>query len=67
MKPHCEITKSCALCEIGRISPDGKSVLCTKNGIMAKSDVCKKFRYDPLKREPQLPKKQKFEQKDFDL
>ncbi len=67
MKPRCEITKCCALCEIGRPSPDGGSVLCTKNGVMARTDICRKFRYDPLKRDPELPKKQKFEQSDFDL
>lgn len=67
MKAYSEITKCCALCEIGRLSPDGGSVLCTKNGVMAKSDICRKFRYDPLKREPELPRKQKFSQSEFDL
>ncbi len=67
MKAHSEITPSCALCEIGRLSPDGSKVLCTNCGVMDKTDVCRKFRYDPLKREPTLPKKQKFEQSEFDL
>ncbi len=67
MKPHCEITKCCALCEIGRLSPDRSTVLCIKNGVMAKDDVCRKFRYDPLKREPSLPKKQKFDKSEFDI
>ncbi len=67
MKARSEITPSCALCEIGRISPDGNSVLCTKHGVMDKTDLCRSFRYDPLKREPMLQKKQNFDKSEFDL
>lgn len=67
MKPYSEISPSCALCETGRLSPDGAKILCTRHGVMDKSDKCNKFSYDPLKREPQLPQKQKFQQSDFDL
>ena len=67
MKAHTEITPSCALCETGRLSPDGINVLCVKRGVMKKSDVCRKFCYDPLKRDPKLPKKQKFDRSEFEL
>lgn len=67
MKPKAEISKQCSLCEVGRPSPDGKSVLCIKHGIMPLDGVCHSFCYDPLKREPKLPAKQKFDKKEFEL
>lgn len=67
MKPHTEITKKCALCEIGRLSADGKSVFCEKRGVMEPDDKCGRFRYDPLKREPKLPQKQQHTAEEFSL
>ncbi len=67
MKPKAEIVKQCGLCEIGRPAPDGKSVLCIRKGVMPLEARCGRFRYDPLKREPKLPPKQKFEAADFEL
>lgn len=66
VKSDTEITKSCGLCENGRLSADG-SILCIKCGVMDPDDVCKKFSYDPLKREPKLPPKQHFDKSEFDL
>ena len=43
---------ACDLCEHGTLSRDGTAVLCAKKGIMAPEDRCRKFVYDPLKREP---------------
>ncbi len=67
MKPHTEITKKCALCEVGRLSADGKSVFCEKKGVMEPNDKCGRFKYDPLKREPTLPKKQTHSADEFNL
>ncbi len=45
---------SCVYCEHGRISPGGISVLCVKKGIVKADGKCRRFAYDPLKREPQV-------------
>lgn len=45
----------CALCEYGTPIGDGETVLCRKiGGIMQTFSKCKKFKYDPLKREPKV-------------
>ena len=67
MKPRVEITKQCSLCEIGRPGPYGQSVLCVKKGVMAPTDRCCHFRYDPLKREPVLPPKPEHDPSEFEL
>ncbi len=67
MKPKAKITKQCSLCEIGRPAPDGCSVLCDKHGVMPLDSRCRSFRYDPLKREPLLLEKPKFEVSDFEI
>ena len=46
------IDPQCQYCLHGRKSPAGDSVLCEKFGIMSLDYHCKKFVYDPLKREP---------------
>lgn len=48
---------ACSLCEYGRPSPDAAAVLCVKRGVMLPDSSCKKFKYDPIKRQP--PAKQK--------
>lgn len=67
MKPKAEITKQCALCEIGRPAPDGKYVLCIRHGVMPLDACCHRFRYDPLKREPILPPKPQHSPEEFQL
>ena len=59
-----EIEKSCAFCEFGTVisfsSKEATDVICEKHGIVHKDHVCRSFRYDLLKREPQkkpLPEK----------
>jgi len=44
---------ACGLCRHGKPSPDGSSVLCSLRGVMRRQSVCKKYQYDPLKREPE--------------
>jgi len=43
---------SCELCRHGKLSPDGKSVLCCVRGVMRRTSLCKKYEYDPIKRQP---------------
>lgn len=50
-----EYPASCAYCEYGRLSPGGLSVLCVKKGIMSPEGKCRKFVYDPTRREPKVP------------
>ena len=51
-----EIERVCAFCEYSAPAPadtDGNEyVICSKKGLMRESAVCRKFSYDPLKREP---------------
>ena len=51
-----KIEKVCAFCEYGTLLPadaQGNTfVLCTKNGMVKDTSVCRKFSYDPLKRTP---------------
>ncbi|MBO4893751.1 MAG: hypothetical protein II702_06695 [Clostridia bacterium] len=48
-------TPACAYCLHGRLSPGGVSVLCVRKGIVSPEGKCRKFVYDPLKREPKIP------------
>jgi len=52
-----QFTPACSLCEYGRPSPDATTVLCVKRGIMLPGSNCKKYRYDPLKRQPAVKQK----------
>ena len=59
---------SCSYCVFGNESPFGTEILCVKMGIRAPSSFCKKFAYDPLKRNPRkAPTLPKFEKGDFEL
>ncbi len=59
----------CAFCEYGSPVDDGKTVLCRKmGGIMQAFSKCKKFKYDPLKREPKvITFSGEFSKEDFSL
>lgn len=49
------IEPQCAFCEYGSYVGNGETVLCRKiGGIMQSFSKCKKFKYDPLKREPKV-------------
>ncbi len=54
---EAEIEKNCAFCEFGTVialsSKEATDVICEKHGIVHKDHVCRSFRYDLLKREPQ--------------
>ncbi|HPZ00203.1 MAG TPA: hypothetical protein PLS28_01895 [Clostridiales bacterium] len=62
-----KITPACKYCSVGKLSPTGKEVLCVKRGIMLPDSSCKRFQYDPLKREPDRKPKLKKEYKEDDF
>ncbi len=45
----------CETCLHGRLSPDKETVLCIKKGIVQPDGKCRKYSYDPLKRQPKKP------------
>ncbi|MBE6541709.1 MAG: hypothetical protein E7672_04610 [Ruminococcaceae bacterium] len=47
-----EIEKYCKFCERATGLNDPDTMLCEKYGVVSASHVCRKFCYDPLKREP---------------
>ena len=51
-----DIVASCSYCTHGRISPNKESVLCKKSGFVDIDYSCRRFKYDPLKRQPQRPR-----------
>lgn len=62
------ITASCSYCAHGKHAPDGETVLCMKMGVVDKEFSCKKYKYDPLKRQPRRPRKiEHFDVEDFSL
>ena len=56
VKKETEIQKVCAFCEYAAPAPadteGNEYVICSKKGLMREGAVCRKFSYDPLKREP---------------
>lgn len=64
-----KIERACAYCIYGAKLEDG-AVLCSKRGLKAEEDHCRKFRYDPYKRVPFKAKAISFSQyndSDFSL
>ena len=62
------IKSSCEYCVHGSSSSDGSMILCTKKGMVDLFYHCRRFSYDPIKREPskslELPE---FGKEDFSL
>ena len=50
--------KSCAWCKFSKVSEFNNDILCIKHGITAKHEVCNKYKYDVLKRIPQIKTKE---------
>lgn len=53
MKP--EIERFCKFCEHASALTDPQVMLCRHKGVVSAAHVCRKFLYDPLKREPFAP------------
>lgn len=49
------IEPACEICALGHRTTDGKSVLCSRKGVVDRYDFCRRFEYDPLKRIPERP------------
>lgn len=51
------IEKNCAFCEFGTVialsTGEEPDIICEKHGIVPRDHLCRSFRYDLLKREPQ--------------
>ena len=50
-----DVERFCVFCEYGTPVPsdnDEELVICAKKGLIRGGKVCRKFSYDPLKREP---------------
>ena len=55
-----DIEENCAHCEKAQPLADGDTMLCERSGVVSCGHVCRKFKYDPLKRiPPQTPKLEK--------
>lgn len=64
-----KIEPSCAYCVHGA-PVDDVSVICVKKGIVKSWGKCRRFEYDPLKREPEAPSKPftgGLNEKDFEI
>ena len=63
-----DITPRCEYCENGKLLPTGTEVLCREKGIVGLGYACKKFVYDPLKRQPRQSRAETdFTEADFQL
>jgi len=59
---NTELERFCKFCQHSSELSDEDTMLCSKKGIVSAGFVCKKFTYDPLKREPKrLSKEVKLE------
>ena len=52
MKKKLQLDEFCKFCEHAAPLADADAVLCEKKGVVSASFHCRRFRYDPLKREP---------------
>lgn len=63
-----KIQPKCEYCQRGSRTKDGTMILCVKKGIVALHYKCRKFKYDPLLRDPQSrPELPKFDPSDFEI
>lgn len=51
-----ELPHHCEYCAHGMASEFSDEILCLKKGITHAFDSCRKYKYDPLKRQPQRQK-----------
>ena len=48
-----EIQRVCAYCDKAVCISDGEELVCEVRGVVTADNVCRKFKYDPLKRVPE--------------
>ena len=51
-----DVEKTCLWCIYGKKSEYTSEVFCKKYGVVTGGEVCRKYKYDPLKRTPDTPK-----------
>ena len=62
------VVKKCGHCIYADSILSSKKVLCLKHGPMDYDDLCRKYEYNPLLREPEVPlKREGFKSEDFSL
>ncbi len=65
---HSEHPRACAFCERATPLHTGGQMLCPKKGVVDGGFLCRRFRYDPLKRIPhERPKLLTFSEEDMKL
>jgi hypothetical protein len=52
---EADLPRVCRFCERATLINDEDNVLCSVKGIVFADYCCRKFSYDPLKREPKMP------------
>lgn len=63
-----KLPHSCEYCVYGEQSSYTNEILCKKQGITGFRDSCRKYKYDPLKREPMKAKiADNYSSEDFEL
>ena len=68
LKFNKKIEKYCLYCIHGKLLEYSDEVFCTKKGFVDKYNKCMKYKYDPLKRNPQKNNTySEFEEADFKL
>lgn len=63
------IEPSCSYCQFGVLIGNGE-VACEKRGITSAFGSCRKYRYDPIMREPERPtaiERDEYTEEDFQL
>lgn len=62
-----ETIKNCSVCLYSTVLSNGTEAICKKRGPVLCNDYCRKFKYDPLKREPEIKTIKQYSFKDFDI
>lgn len=57
MKKYPQFEELCKYCEHAEALTDQDAMLCEKMGIVSAAYRCRRFRYDPLKRDPGTPRR----------
>ncbi len=61
-----KISPCCEYCVHGTVSEFENEVICKKRGVTDTKDSCRKYKYDPLKREPrQIKMSDNYSPEDF--
>ena len=63
-----DISPSCEYCIYGRPSQYSDEIFCPKRGVTSKTDACRHYKYDVLKRKPRrITPAGEFSAEDFEL